>query len=483
MTLMGFWLWKERKKRENRFFGFLFGAAIGEALTTTVLPEIKTLLHGDDTSSRRIELYPLNNRVLGAWSVPTLQLLTGCQTLIVMAENSTDGRKFFDPNFLKACYLESADKLQAELPEDLKNRQQVSLNCGSGMVLSRVAPIIFLSRFCCMELHQTITLTIRMASLTCHRPKDIFPAVELVLLLKSILSQNTIPNVYDELRIFMKKSRLRYQYHFDEYEKCRLRPLSMQEQGSGLWLWKSVNKSLGLTPGKKWADIPEFLPGLLEVKKESPCPDVAGTLAGMILGFCSKYDGLPVELVKNLQHAKIVDDLGKRCLNKFVQGVMLIGKRKFKRFNKVSKSENEFEGCWKKEPFLMYQSAEELRCTFITIVVKNEALKVKYPGGIKAYARQFRARFNDKIAVTCYMGEIEDNIQALKNHGISADDYVVIDFACYQMFIGLQRDMPKSEWLFNPYDVDPGVKWLKASYAKDGFYVGYVESDAGNKSV
>ncbi len=480
MTLMGYWLWKRQK---DRFLGFLFGAAIGESLTapTTMLPEIEMLLHGDDASSRRIELHPLNNRVLGSWSIPTLQLLSSCQALIGMKESSTDGKKFFDHDFLNARYLEAVDKLWVELPGNLR-KQQISLDCGPELALLKVAPAIFLSRHSYMNCHQMITLAIRIASLSCDRPVDIFPAVELILLLESILTQSTVPDVYDELKISMQRSRFRYQYHFDEYEKYRLNPLNEQEFGSGLWLWKSVNETLGIFPGKKWADVPEFLPGLLKVKKESRCPEVAGALAGIILGLCSKYDGILVELVKNLRHAKIIEELGKQCLDKFVQRGMFIGERKFW-FKKVSKSENESIEYSIEEPFLMYQSAGELRCAFITIVVKNEALKAKYPGGIEAYARKFHARFNDRITVTCSMGEIDDNISALKKHDVSADECVMVDFTDYSLMNSVAEFLPETVKLTEPYEIDMGVKWLKAWADKGQFYVEYIGGDAENKSV
>jgi len=452
------------RRRNRKFLGFMFGCTIGDALRVPEqadFPEFEKLLQNDEIYEQ-LDIKSIGERLIGNCSTSAFQYLMGCQFMLNMKKNDQNGRDFFNKNKLRPGFSEAAEDLKKLFSRP--DCREISLNCSPQQAMLRVVPVV-LSH---MDENQMIALAIRIVRLSHPQPVDFFPAVELSLLMWSMLStEHIIPDVYDKLKKFMHKNRLNYKYHFYEYEQYRLRPLDELETGSGLWLWQNVKKILGIVPGRKWSDLPTFLSGIIKVKKQLRDNSAAGALAGLLLGASTfyGYEDIPAGLKKNLGESKIISALGKQVSNAFVQGRITIGEPGRRKI-KVRRPQPQPE---RFRPFLMYQSTKELRCRFFTIVVKNEALQKKYPGGVLAYARKFRARFNGRITVTCDMGEIDDQIESLKECSISVDECLVFDCEGYMM-----DPLTLMSRVGEPYQVDLSVDWLKALVDKGAVYISYV---------
>jgi len=76
-----------------------------------------------------------------------------------------------------------------------------------------------------------------------------------------------------------------------------------------------------------------------------------------------------------------------------------------------------------------YEPEEEIRCVFYTLVVRNEALKKKWKGGLKDYSEKYNAFFNDKITTTCFMGPYwDEQFAALVENGLEQNkDFILFD--------------------------------------------------------
>lgn len=117
-------------------------------------------------------------------------------------------------------------------------------------------------------------------------------------------------------------------------------------------------------------------------------------------------------------------------------------------------------------PRAVYKSTKAMRCVFYSLVVRNEAIGKKYPGGLTAFLGKHESMLsNQHIAVGSFMGMhdldvIADDLQ--ESNLRNKEDFVILDALN----------------LFEPVGVHPmvceGAPWLKGRYQDDGLVVWYV---------
>jgi len=104
-------------------------------------------------------------------------------------------------------------------------------------------------------------------------------------------------------------------------------------------------------------------------------------------------------------------------------------------------------------PFF-YNSKKELICVFFTLVIRNQALEDKYPGGHKSFLRKYGGEYNDEITLNCFMApEFDDEIEDLDKSGLVANE----DFVLFDVGIPLYEIED-----YRPFKT--GVGWLSGYY-------------------
>ncbi len=119
-----------------------------------------------------------------------------------------------------------------------------------------------------------------------------------------------------------------------------------------------------------------------------------------------------------------------------------------------------------------YTSLPKLRCVFFTIVIRNQSLQDKYPGGRDAFINEHGGQCNDHITIYCDMGgDIEDVFKALDECEMEhKTDFAALDAGLSEMLCSFKPEMREK-----PFPVDTGVDWLKGQYWKDNVRVKFSE--------
>ncbi|MBC2734155.1 MAG: hypothetical protein HF981_07345 [Desulfobacteraceae bacterium] len=109
---------------------------------------------------------------------------------------------------------------------------------------------------------------------------------------------------------------------------------------------------------------------------------------------------------------------------------------------------------------------------FCTIIVRNQSLQEKYPGGLKAFVHHFNAQHNDRIAVYCDMGsDIGDVLMVLHQCGMKKlKDFTTLDTVDSEMWCCAKPEMRK-----RPFVVDTQVGWLKGQFWQGNVWVWHCE--------
>ncbi len=117
-----------------------------------------------------------------------------------------------------------------------------------------------------------------------------------------------------------------------------------------------------------------------------------------------------------------------------------------------------------KRPCLTYTADKEILCDFSTLVVKTEALRQKFDGGLSAFIERHEAQCNRDIAVLFDMatGYLDDAIEDLDLNGlVFGEDYLAFESYRYTWF----RDEGQ--------EVDLEVPWLTGRVKDVGMVVSY----------
>ena len=114
----------------------------------------------------------------------------------------------------------------------------------------------------------------------------------------------------------------------------------------------------------------------------------------------------------------------------------------------------------------------KLQCTYSAIIIRNESLKGKFPGGVSAFVNRYRARCNDKITVHCSSGvEIWRILNTIKSLGMRCiKDFVTIDTSECQMWRLIHQ-----EKVNRPFWFRTGATWLKCEHWDGDIWVWYHE--------
>jgi hypothetical protein len=101
----------------------------------------------------------------------------------------------------------------------------------------------------------------------------------------------------------------------------------------------------------------------------------------------------------------------------------------------------------------------EISCVFNTLVIRNEAINLKYEGGLKAFVSEHRVNYNNELSVMCFMGpaDLDDALEMLENKGLKWEE----DFTWFDA-TAISRKKPKVKTI--PFK----VRWLKG-YCSKGY--------------
>jgi len=117
------------------------------------------------------------------------------------------------------------------------------------------------------------------------------------------------------------------------------------------------------------------------------------------------------------------------------------------------------------EPTSEYTSEREIRCAFFTLVIRNEALKEKYKGGLEAFVSKYLCKYNDDITTLIAMAglELDEALDDIKGSGL-------IPHADALLFDASGHMLSRTEDYTEAY---LGVDWLKGYYLDSGTMVYY----------
>lgn len=130
----------------------------------------------------------------------------------------------------------------------------------------------------------------------------------------------------------------------------------------------------------------------------------------------------------------------------------------------------------------VFNSEEEIRCVFYNVIVKMQSLRLKYPGGIKAFMERHTAYCNRHLAVVCSMGsaDLDGLVEELLKAGFVDRE----DFVCCtddSMWIPLMERLRPDFGAPSGSAVDLPVDWLEARMQSNGTVFRFVEQSIGRK--
>ena len=115
---------------------------------------------------------------------------------------------------------------------------------------------------------------------------------------------------------------------------------------------------------------------------------------------------------------------------------------------------------------MIYTSDKELKCVFSSLVIRVEALRAKYKGGVAAFAEKHCAVCNRNIVAYSAMSDmyLEKPIRDLLESGLSPkDDFVNVDAGPLVMFSSQYQGQ----------EIDLGADWLKGYMQGSGVFVSF----------
>jgi len=119
--------------------------------------------------------------------------------------------------------------------------------------------------------------------------------------------------------------------------------------------------------------------------------------------------------------------------------------------------------------YVVHDSSEVVKCSFLTFVVRTKSIDTKFPGGLKAFAEKHGPRCNNDLAVICAMNgnELEPVLQDLQDHAFDKGDALFFDAASYLLAASMTGEYGQIEFC---------TPWLKSECTQEGFFVTYNES-------
>ena len=121
-------------------------------------------------------------------------------------------------------------------------------------------------------------------------------------------------------------------------------------------------------------------------------------------------------------------------------------------------------------PHLLFESEKEVRCAFYSLVIKTDALRRKYGGGVRAFVERYQARCNRDLVVLCSMGpeELNDPLHDIEESGLDGEEDFVL-FDAFRDAFGIE--MASKHGMEVEEEVRFSARWLKGSVQRGGVMV------------
>jgi hypothetical protein len=272
---------KYQLRYRNLLSGFILGAVSGEVLGYPFrgIPLNGQLQHGGQNIQIIDRVYMHDIGYQGRWLPEACRMFNSWQALIDLHNRDGSLRKNLRGEPLRLAFDQEYEKIQPVEPEPRVTPSLRRLTPYSLFI--KLAPVAPFSACCDLGIHQTINFCFRIASLTHNDPVEIFPAVEFVLLLRSMFRrEERIPDVLAQLVVHAAKREGRRRMLVAQYLSNRSRLVGHPETDLGIWA--HVNASiLGLTAGEPRSCLQGFENGLVRVVNTSAVRDLAGAVAGV----------------------------------------------------------------------------------------------------------------------------------------------------------------------------------------------------------
>jgi hypothetical protein len=129
--------------------------------------------------------------------------------------------------------------------------------------------------------------------------------------------------------------------------------------------------------------------------------------------------------------------------------------------------------CWsafRRQLKMLPRSKIELSCIHHSIIIRNDSLEGKFPGGLEAFSQTYSPSYNDHIAAYCVTNYfILDAIRELELVGLDhGKDFITIDIAACEMWRTIHSDK-----IDHPFWFETGVDWLRFKQGKGKVLVWY----------
>ena len=122
----------------------------------------------------------------------------------------------------------------------------------------------------------------------------------------------------------------------------------------------------------------------------------------------------------------------------------------------------------------MFDSDEEIRCVFLTLIVKVESLRKAYKEGLGKFLKRHDAQCNRNLAYLCAMGgeDLNEPIMDLEKSGLTFGE----DFFCFDAAMRLLGiEMAKKFGDKISEEIKFSVEWLTGRVHKGSMVVSFAE--------
>lgn len=283
-----------RKEIRDRLRGCLLGVAVGDALGAPFehIPPGQANQIMEKTEGRIIGFHPYQGYPAGSWTDDTGLTLATCKAFIRMETMKVDLEESFREAFTDWVGSKGCRKPGRTMVHAAKHGKADMTSWSNGSLM-HISPVAFYAYMKELSLHETAMLAYRIAGFTHKHPLAVFPSVECVLALTSILKGEEVVPQYlsDPGQFFKEHEHDRYSLYLEK----RHAQLETFHPSTGLWMWKKVFEDvLGLSEEMLWSSMPSFEIGVLKAVNESYDRDTAGAVAGAVLGTYWGEDAIPV---------------------------------------------------------------------------------------------------------------------------------------------------------------------------------------------
>ena len=345
------------------------------------------------------------------------------------------------------------------------------VDCWANQLFFRVAPVAFISEARNLDLNSPISMALQELGKTYTDPLAVLPAVEWILLLRSILQKEPeIPNAWTALETVLNTNADVEPAWADKsaasvYQSARKKPAKKLNPESGLYMLRFVKqKVLSLSNAKKWQKMPIWKVALDRLITEGSILNkrdrlTAGAMAGAFLGAYWGVGTISPFYRRRLANQEDYFSRGQPWFATLAKPLTDVEAECPK--PKDGRSSNFFK------PYFAHKDQDELKTVFYTVAVRNGALRAKYPGGVAAYHQKQSPTANRNICISCFMGgDVDTCVNDLLLCGLMPPD----DFICFDATAGTMC-VDWEEIDGKPRDL--GISWLKARYHEGYLWVRY----------